>query len=102
MKRNKITTIFEIVLEAESIQCHLAFLTLEASLHVPLPEQVALLAVLPDCLALVVELRGGDPMIGPIEPHLLLQIAGQGDGLYVGRTNPMPREDVDDQLPQEV
>jgi len=71
-------------------------------LHVPLPEQVALLAVLSDCLALVVELCGDDPMIGPIKPHLLLQIAGKGDGLYVGRTSPMPREDADDQLPQEV
>ena len=100
MKRNKITTIFQIVLEAESIQCQLAFLTLEASLYVPLPEQVALLAVLSDFLALVVGLC--DPIIGPIKPHLLLQIAGQGDGLYVGRTNPMPREDVDVQLPQEV
>jgi len=66
MKRNKITTSFEIVLEAESMQCHPAFLTLEASLHVLLPEQVALLAVLSDCLALVVELCGDDPMIGPI------------------------------------
>ena len=102
MKRNKITTIFEIILEAKSMQCHPAFLTLEASLYVPLPEQVALLAVLPDCLALVVELRGGDPMIGPIEPHLLLQSASQGDGLYAGRTIPVPREHADDQLPQEV
>ena len=102
MKRNKITTIFQIVLEAESIQCQLAFLTLEASLYVPLPEQVALLAVLSDCLALVVELCGGDPMIGPSEPHLLLQSASQGDGLYAGRTSPMPREHAHDQLPQEV
>ena len=100
MKRNKITTIFQIVLEAESIQCQLAFLTLEASLYVPLPEQVALLVVLSDFLALVVGLC--DPMIGPIKPHPLLHIAGQGDGLYVGRISPMPREDADDQLPQEV
>ena len=67
--------------------CSATFLTFEASIYVLLPEQVALLAVLPDCLALVVELRGGDPMIGPIEPHLLLQSASQGDGLYASHAS---------------
>ena len=49
---NKITTIFEIILEAESMQWHPALLSLEASFHPSLLQQIALFTVLPYCLPL--------------------------------------------------
>ena len=71
MKINKITTIFEIILGAESMQWHPELLALEASLHPSLLQQIALFTALPYCLPLLVQLRRGDPMVESVEPHLL-------------------------------